>query len=345
MQLSITGERTIEADILPIPLPMLRLDPTNVRFKHIPELMTDKQIEDLIWSEYDSKSLLREIKFSKGLTEKPYVKQVSDSEYLVVEGNRRTVCLRKIAEEVQSGKEKSITTEQIDPVQCIVLPKNTPDTDMALLLARLHVSGKKPWAAINKGAHVWDLVKKYNYDYEDVAAAISIGKNTISQNVKAYDATLAYHKKYPDDDMWLQRFSHFLELYKKRQLREWVENPSNLDKFMKWIYENKIPMAIHVRKLERIILDSKEAYRAILKGATVEEAEDIIKQSEKRKIFTDSISESVDIKVQDLQELILNFPRNKMQEIAKDKERLGSFEALHKEFGRLIKDIKAIAAL
>lgn len=342
IQLSITGDRVLEADILLIPLSKLKLDPANVRFKHISEPMADEQIEDWIWHEADTKSLAREIKFSKGLTEKPYVRQISDSEYLVIEGNRRTVCIRKIAEEISSGKEKNITTNQIDPIQCIVLPKDTSESDIALFLARIHVSGKKDWAALNKGVHVYELIKKHDYDYDEVAKAISIGKNTISQNVKAYDATLLYHKKYPDDDRWLQRFSHFLELYKKRALKEWADDPIHLEKFMSWINNNKIPMAIHVRKLDKIILESKDGYKAMQNDATIEEAAEIMKQQEKRKSLTSALSENVDDQVHDLYELVHNFPRSKMQEIAKDNDKLKNFEDLHKEFGRLLKDIKSV---
>lgn len=342
IQLSITGDRIIEADIKSISLSQLKLDPANVRFKHVAEPMTDDQIEDWIWKETDTKSLAREIKFSKGLTEKPYVRQISNSEYLVIEGNRRNVCIRKIAKEIRSGKEKTVTMDQIDPLQCIVLPKDTSDSDIALFLARIHVSGKKDWAALNKGVHVYDLIKKHDYDYDEVAKAISIGKNTISQNVKAYDATLFYHKKYPDDDRWLQRFSHFLELYKKRALKEWADDPTHLEKFMSWIYNDKLPMAIHVRKLDKIILESKDAYKAMKNNATIDEATEIMKEQEKRKSLTSSISENVDGQVLDLFELVHHFPRSKMQEIAKDSDKLKSFESLHKEFGRLLKDIKAV---
>ena len=49
IQLSITGDKTIEADLKTIPLSKLILDPANVRFKHIAEPMSDEQIED--WSQ------------------------------------------------------------------------------------------------------------------------------------------------------------------------------------------------------------------------------------------------------------------------------------------------------
>ena len=111
---------------------------------------------------------------------------------------------------------------------------------------------------------------------------------------------------------------------------------------MSWIYNNKIPMAIHVRKLDKIILESKDAYKSMQNNATIEEAIDIMKQQETRKSLTSSLSENVDGQVQGLYELIHNFPRSKMQEIAKDNDKLKNFEDLHKEFGRLLKDIKAV---
>ncbi len=341
LQLYISENKTIDADILSIPLSNLKLDPNNVRFKHIPETMTDKQMDDKIWKETDTKSTLREIKYSQGLSEKPFVKKISDSEYLVIEGNRRTVCLRRLAEQIASRKVDNIPLEKINSVQCVVMPNDVDDSAIALFLARIHVSGKKDWPAMNKGAHVYDLINKYEYDWDEVAKAISVGKNTISQNVKAYDTTLEYHRKFPNDEMWLQRFSHFLELYKRRNLKDWSENPHNLEKFMGWVNKGQIPMAIQVRKLEKIILENNDAYNAIQNGATVSESEEILKESEKRK----SNSENTDSQVKNLYGFVQNFPRNKMTEFAKNEDKLKNLETFHKEVGRLIKEIKAIGDL
>lgn len=340
IQINISEYKIIEADILSIPLSYLKLDPNNVRFKHIPEPMTDKEIEDHIWIEPDTKSTLREIKFSQGLSEKPYVKKISDSEYLVIEGNQRTVCLRRLVEEIGIRKESNIPLEKIDPVQCIILPEDVDEAAIALLLARLHVSGKKDWPAMNKGAHIYDLVIKHDYDWDEVAKAVSMGKNTISQNVKAFEQTMEYHKKYHDDKGWLLKFSQFLELFKRRSLKEWAENPKNLEKFMDWVYKNQIPMAIHVRKIDKIIAD-RDALNAMQEGLTILEAEEILKESEKRK----SNSENTDSQVKNLYGFVQNFPRNKMAEFAKNEEQLKNLENFHKEVGRLIRDIKAIGSL
>ena len=108
------------------------------------------------------------------------------------------------------------------------------------------------WDAMNKGAHVYDLIKIHGMSYDDVAKAISIGKNTISQNVSAHEQTLLYHERYPEDEAWLQKFSHFLEIYKKRPLKDWIAVHDNMEQFMKWINKGQIPMAIQVRKLDKI---------------------------------------------------------------------------------------------
>jgi hypothetical protein len=342
IQLSITGGRGIEADVKSIPLSQLKLDPKNVRFRHITRKMSDKEIDEWIYNEADTKSLIREIKYSQGLTEKPYVKSLSDSEYLVIEGNRRIVCLRKIVEEIKSKKEKDIPIEKMDSQQCIVLPKDAEDAEIALFLARAHVSGKKEWNALNKGAHVYDLIRKYDYDYDEVARAISIGKNTISLKVKAYEATLAYNKKYPDDKSWVMRFSHFLELFKQKGLKDWAEDPVNIGTFMEWVHDGKISMAIDVRKLDQIILDGKAAYQAMNNGSTIIDAWQVLKDNQNKQTLTSTLAENVDVKIDELYDLVRNFPRSKMLEVAKNEEKLKNFEELHKEFGQLIKDIKSV---
>lgn len=342
IQINITEDMQILADIVSIPLSKLKLDPDNVRFKHIPESMSDEQIEDYIWKETDTKKLLREIKYSQGLSEAPYVKKISDSDYLVIEGNRRTVCLRRLAEEIGSRKEQNIPMEKIDPVQCYILPDNVDAAAIALLLARIHVSGKKDWPAMDKGAHVYDLVKKFDYDWDEIAKAINVGKNTINLNVKAYEATLEYHKKFPEDDAWLLRFSHFLELYKRRGLKDWSENPNNLEKFMGWINADQIQMAIHVRRLEKIVLDGKGGYKALQKGKTILEADEIVKGAEKNQSLSSSLSENVDSKLIEFSDLFKNFPMSKMMEVANDRDQLNRLQTLYEGFGELLKNIKKI---
>ena len=337
--LNITGEKTVDADIVKIPLHFLRLDPKNVRFKHMERALSDKELEEEIWKDADSKSLLREIKFSRGLSEMPFVKKITDNEFLVIEGNRRTTCLRKLAAEVNSKKEKDIPRERIDPVKCVVFPSDIEERDIALWLSRVHVSGKKDWAAMNKGAHVYDLIKIHGMSYDDVARAISIGKNTISQNVSAHEQTLVYHDRYPTDEAWLQKFSHFLEMYKKRPLKDWISVHDNMELFMKWINKGQIPMAIHVRKLDKIILENADAFNSLKRGGKIDHAIDLVRKSDSVR----RTDEDAEMDLKNFQNLVQTMPREMMKKLASDKSQLTNLEELHKELGKLLKDIKALS--
>lgn len=343
IQIQITKEHTVLGELRTIPLSKLKLDPKNVRFKHVDSTLNDEEIQQWIWEEPDTRSLLREIRFSGGLSEKPFVQETPDGNFRIVEGNRRIVCMRKIAEEINSGKEKEIKISSIDPTQCIVIPRDVSEKWLAIFLARVHVSGKKDWAALNQSAYVYELIHKHDYPYEEIASAISISKTRVTQMIKAYETTLKYRDTYSDDDLWLRRYSHFDELWKRKTLKEWANDPHNLELFMKWVHDNQFPMAIKVRKLDAIIQDGKDAYKAIKKGATIDDAVEILQHQDEKRAITTKIADEVAGKVSDFQELLENFPRGKMKELAKDKERMKQFEELYKDFGQIIKDIKTIS--
>ena len=101
-------------------------------------------------------------------------------------------------------------------------------------------------------------------------------------------------------------------------------------------------MAIKVRKLDPIIQDGKDAYQAIKKGATIDEATEILQHQKQKRTISAQIADEIEDKVSEFQELLQNFPRGKMKEMARDKEKLKQFEELYKEVGQIIKDIRTI---
>src|SRR5690242_3913577 len=113
----------------------LRLDPQNVRFKHLEKLMSDFQIEDYIWQESDTKDLFRAIVASGGLSEKPFI----TAEGVVKEGNRRLVCLRKAREAARGKKLDGVAPDAFDKVTVEVFEEGINPAQMDLWLARVHV--------------------------------------------------------------------------------------------------------------------------------------------------------------------------------------------------------------
>lgn len=329
-RLNITPDRTLEAELKAVPLKLLKLDPRNIRFKHISKPLTDAEMEKIIWDESDTRDLYNEIKFSQGLSDPPIV----DSDYFVREGNRRIACLRKLLEPVAKSK-TAVLREKIDPVQCIVLPKETPESDIAIYLTRVHVSGKKEWRALNQAAHIYELYNTHRFSYDQIRESVSISKQTAINMEQAYKKTIEYHTKYPDDKEWLGRYSYFYELFKSKSLRQWAEKEGNVEQFMNWIAEGRIEKGEQVRTLPKIINDP-EAYDAFVNKGS-KGAIDILSEKDPT---TDSMTYR---RLQTALGTIQNFPRSELLNTVKNKSKLQLLEKLHTELGDLIKDIKSAA--
>jgi len=340
-RLSISPEKAIDADLMNIPLDMLKLDPRNVRFRHVERMLTDKEMEDHIWGELDTRELYNAIKWSQGLSEPPVVLAEADY-YLTKEGNRRVVCLRKLKDAIIGGKLPELPRDKIDPVQCVVLPKDVKESDIAIYLARAHVMGKKEWRKLNQAAHVYELLNVHRFTWDDIKSAIGMSKKEIGTTNVAYETTLKYRDKYPEDEEWLRHFSYFYEAFKKEKdretgfnLKEWTEN--NLDLFMEWIRNDQIKRGMEVRELPKIIND-QEAYNVLLNGGTVEDAldkysgKDPTAGSPTFKLFGKTLK------------VIHTFPRNELIDTLKNKAKLQMLKKLHSELGDLIKDVERAAA-
>jgi len=225
----------LPTEIREVPLSELRLDPDNVRFKHYQRPLTDAEMEHIIWGESDTRDLLRAIVASGGLSERPYV----STNLVVLEGNRRVVCLRKAKEMQAEGKlDPSLPADAFDTVQVEVFLNGVTPIDLAVARARWHVSGKKEWDALNQANHLYDMYYKEGLSYERIRELLGMGKAKIIQKVKAYQAMSDYMKATGDTD--INKYSFFEELYKNRRARQWAEDSANLAQFFEWVKEGKL---------------------------------------------------------------------------------------------------------
>jgi len=237
------------------------------------------EIEDWLWREEGTKSLYNEIKYSGGLSEKPIV----DAELIVVEGNRRIVCLRRLDDQAKNGELTDFSEERFETVQCLMLPPNTDPKDLDLLIARVHVSGKKEWTPLSQAEQIFDMVNKHNLPRREVASALSLSSQRIEVMFEAFKATLEYGNIYPDDEgKWMHKFSYFYELFRRPSLKLWAKDGKNLAQFMELISGEKPRLSVgsQVRDLGAIIAD-KKAYGRLLSDG-FERAFDTIKAKQSK---------------------------------------------------------------
>jgi len=324
------AEKIANAPIKEIPLNKIKLDLHNVRFSHMSEKLTERKIEEILWKEKETIELYKQILSAKEIYEEP----VLNSALIVIEGNRRVVCLRKLKRETNNGEIPGIHSGHFDKVKCKVLSKETLQQEIELYLATIHVTGKKPWKTFNRAKHIFNLHELRGFSYEDLAKNIGMGKATAIRNVVVYKATDKYGKKYVKDLDWFSKFTYFEELYKRKDLKEFRTDSKNLEKFENWVYHKKLDDVREVRKLN-LILQDKDAMKEFEEKG-FDAAIKIISSKDP------SINSTEFKKIKNTIGVLRNFSRGELSKTINDTSRLTLLNSLKKEINNLIKDIKSM---
>ena len=245
-------ERIYEDEKL-VALKDLRLDPQNVRFRQITTPMKEKDMEEWLYAEEDVRLLIKQLQRDRCIQQPIYVKEDTEGHYVVKEGNRRTVALRKISRDILQGKIKGFEKGHFDVVPVMILKGS--DHDINIFLGQIHTSGPKEWKAMNKASVVFTLMEKYGDTLESVAEELGMTRGKTQNYYKAFQATEKYGKRYPGDKNPIPKFSYFAELYQSKVLKNWIEeDPTLLDYFIDLVGQNKLLVTYRgVRNLAKII--------------------------------------------------------------------------------------------
>jgi hypothetical protein len=251
LQLSIVPEREIRLRQVYRKVADLHFDLKNPRLRHLGKLESELDVERLLWKEPSTRTLFREIEYTQGLS----APLIIDQDGVVREGNRRLVCLRKLAAKIAKG-DSDVPMFKIDKVPCYVLPQETMEDDIALYLALEHVTGKKEWRPVNQAAHVYDLRNVYGLSFQRISDILGRSQSSMRVMEKAYRATLDYHEMYVDDNSWMGKYSYFFEAYRIRQTYEWLSIEGNFKRLAGWIHSGKVSKGAEIRNLQLVIGDT-----------------------------------------------------------------------------------------
>ena len=245
-------ERLYENEKL-VALKDLHLDPQNVRFRQITTPMKEKDMEEWLFAEEDVRLLIKQLLRDRCVQQPIYVKEDGEGHYIVKEGNRRTVALRKISRDILQGKIKGLEKGHFDLVPVMILKGS--DHNINVFLGQIHTSGPKEWKALNKASVVYTLMEEYGDSIESVAEELGMTKGKVQNYYKAFQATEKYAKRYPEDKNPVPKFSYFAELYQSKILKKWIEeDPSRLDDFTDLVGQNKLLVTYRgVRNLAKIV--------------------------------------------------------------------------------------------
>lgn len=247
----------------------LKLDPANQRLGYMLRTQkkgmpaTDQELHKILWDMDQVKDLFQSIFQNGGLIEDPIINEKG----IVVEGNCRTICLREL-------QKKYPADNRWKQVYVRVLPANVSEEQLMILLGELHVAGKIPWRAFDQAEYVWKMNKVFGKNYDYLASHLRWSRSKLSQKIAAYEETKAYIER-TGDSQGINRFSHFEEFMKKKDLRDKHEaEPEFIRQFGDWVLKGKFPDAKDVRLLPEI-LNNSEALKK-LQISSIRAAESVL---------------------------------------------------------------------
>ncbi len=314
-----------------VPLEKLKLDPQNIRFSHEQRgNVSEKEMEKQMWKGADLNSLYKQIVATGRLIEEPII----NSNFVVLDGNRRLVCLRKISEDIKSGELKNFDKAYLEKIHCKQLPVDTSQADIAILLAVIHVKGKLKWKTINQADHIFRLNKEHGYSYQEISETLGIGKATVTRMIKAFEETTKYGKKFSDDDHWFDKYTYFDELFKNRGLKDFASSESNVTLFEKWVHEGKLGDVRDVRKLADVL--SNDRAKRVLEESNFEKAIRVLEE-------TDPTVKSREFRqIKETTDILRGFSRQELIKAYKDPARRQILEDLKRHVSSILNEIKSL---
>ena len=257
-----------------VPVSFLKLDPKNQRLSYQlsqlrkeGKLGTDSELHDVLWAMDPVKDLYQSIYQNGGLIQDPIIKD----DGLVVEGNCRTVVMRELHKKLPNDERFSSLWVQF-------LPKGFSEEQLVTLLGELHIAGKIEWRAYEQAEYVYKMSKQFAKTYDYLSAHLRWPRSKIAQKIAAYEETSIYLAE-TADPQGVNRFSHFEEFMRKKELRDKRQSdPKFMKSFRDWVFQGKFPDAKDVRIFPDVLANPKAFNEFQQKG--IQAAERVLIESD-----------------------------------------------------------------
>ncbi|OBI11836.1 ParB N-terminal domain-containing protein [Mycobacterium sp. E2497] len=222
-----------------VSLDQLYLDPNNYRFQHLEDFVVadlsrvredgvqkraNARLRDAGLSELKNSILKNGYLPFEQIVVMPLVD--SDSEFVVIEGNRRVAALKWLRDDYNAGVDtpEGVTTvfEEL-PVVVATKLESDPAFKISLMGVR-HVGGIKQWGNYQRAKLVAELRDEFNLDTGEVAGRLGMSPHEVNRRYRAYKALRQMmddeeYGEYATPDMYVL----FHEAVAGRAIKEWLD--------------------------------------------------------------------------------------------------------------------------
>lgn len=262
------------------------LDPNNPRFvgpdwEYVsPEYIVDQGIQEAAKAKlitgFGVEKLASNIEVNGFLPiDRVVVKKISETNYVVLEGNRRICAAKMIAE---AAKTNSLlnpkTVESVQNIDCLEYTGAAEDASWIFQGIR-HISGISDWPAFNKAKLLVEQMQDEGLSLSAVARRFGLTPHGAGQWVRGY---CAFQQAAEESDfiheLDVQAYPYFQELFSRSNasIRDWLEwdegsksfeNNLNFNEFIGWLYPKEEDNSEAFGKWDRRILKTRDDIRQI----------------------------------------------------------------------------------
>ncbi len=328
----------------------LYLDPNNYRLfdfetmgqaRKTDEEALDQELQATLYEKImdgpKMPELCESIRGSGGPVERPIVATIEaeDEAFLVVEGNRRTACLKSLAQLSDSHDPNfdEVTVE-------VIKPEHDSRELRRLIVSVRHISGIQEWSPYQQA----QVIKEFRQQGKQPNEIKQLVGETVHLINRRYRAVLAFEQFRDEYDTGeTDSYSYFEEMVAKPKVGEfvgWDDTELRMKSEGRWDFYGwitppgpgrrpKLRMAIDVRSLPRL-LENEDAIEA-LQDTSLEAAMDVLRDTSDEMPWTQRLGSVI--------KMLQKLPRNVGEEIRDDPKLLGLFERIEQEVQKLREEI------
>jgi hypothetical protein len=214
-------------------LDVLELDSQNPRLPAGMTWKTEKELIEFIAVTYDAIEVARSIvRFGYFPSEPLIVVEKDDGMYLVVEGNRRLVALRILAEpsladnldDAPEWRSIAEGAKLPDKIPVVISPNRQA---VAPIIGYRHISGIEPWEPFEKARFVANLVDKEHLSFEYVSSVVGESISNVAALYRNYTIEYEAWQKYDiDTGPVVKNFGVFTRAMNSLPLRTFIGAPA-----------------------------------------------------------------------------------------------------------------------
>ncbi|MDG3041216.1 ParB N-terminal domain-containing protein [Roseicyclus marinus] len=255
------GPLAVDLRSIEVPLSDLFLDPNNPRFVgsewvYIPDhdaIREDiqKTTSERLFSDHEVDKLKSIMEYNGYLPiDRVVVRQISDSQFIVLEGNRRICAAKSINGFSDTGDQlPSAILDSFKLIPCLLYEGANEASDASWIFQGLrHISGISEWPAFNKAKLIVEQMESRDLTFTEVGKGFGLSAFGAAQWVRGYYAFQQAKDetefgRYIDEKI----YPFFQELFGRSSiaLKEWLRwseddkkflDAANLNEFVSWFY-------------------------------------------------------------------------------------------------------------